>query len=228
MFGWARASAHLDVEEIARVLGVKPARWVEWERGESAPTMVQLRKLADTIRQPIGVFFLPEPPAIVDPAVALRRLPGGAHPSRALLVEARRALARREIALDLLADEQEGALGPALSSVRVSRDDDVEVAAARLRETLGVSLDEQRGSSWPIGVWREAVERAGVLVFETRDLDIADARGFALPEQPLPVIVLNGRDAPTARLFTLVHECVHLALGEGSVCDGPPSRRATR
>ena len=34
----------------------------DWESGESAPTYVQLEKLADKYKRPIALFFFPEPP----------------------------------------------------------------------------------------------------------------------------------------------------------------------
>jgi len=35
----------------------------------------------------------------------------------------------------------------------------------------------------------------------------------------LPVIVLNAKDAVTARLFTLIHELAHVMLHDGGICD---------
>ena len=59
---WARESARFDLESAAKKLGVPAQRLDAWERGELRPTMNQLRKLANTYKRPIAVFYLPEPP----------------------------------------------------------------------------------------------------------------------------------------------------------------------
>ena len=41
----------------------------------------------------------------------------------------------------------------------------------------------------------------------------------SLDERRLPVIVLNAKDAPRGRVFTLMHEFTHLMLSQGGVCD---------
>ena len=43
------------------------------------------------------------------------------------------------------------------------------------------------------------------------------ARGFCIAEKPLPVIVLNPKDSPYGRIFTLMHELAHIALGRSAV-----------
>ncbi len=44
-------------------------------------------------------------------------------------------------------------------------------------------------------------------------------RGFSLNERRVPVIVLNAKDAPRGRVFTVMHEFTHLMLSQGGVCD---------
>jgi hypothetical protein len=61
--------------------------------------------------------------------------------------------------------------------------------------------------------WRSAVESIGVLVFQFPSVPLAEVRGVALPHFPVPAVGINSREsAPAARVFTLVHEVVHLAL----------------
>jgi Zn-dependent peptidase ImmA (M78 family) len=48
-------------------------------------------------------------------------------------------------------------------------------------------------------------------------------RGAALSFDQLPVIILNGADAPAGRSFTLMHELTHLLLRQGGICDLAPS-----
>jgi len=61
--------------------------------------------------------------------------------------------------------------------------------------------------------WRDAIERQGVLVMHLNGVDVEEVRGIAIAEPAFPLIAVNGRDSPYGRVFTLVHEFVHLMLG---------------
>ncbi|GAB7143730.1 hypothetical protein LRC484719_23200 [Mycobacterium riyadhense] len=66
-----------------------------------------------------------------------------------------------------------------------------------------------------------AIEASGVLVLATRGGKVAvdEMRGMCLYFEALPVIVLNGSDAPRPRLFSLLHEFVHVVLHTEGLCD---------
>ena len=44
-------------------------------------------------------------------------------------------------------------------------------------------------------------------------------RGFSIGLHPFPAIAINGKDIVQAKLFTLVHELVHVLLGASALCD---------
>ena len=48
---------------------------------------------------------------------------------------------------------------------------------------------------------------------------MAEARGFALYERQLPVIVANAKDSPRGRVFTILHELAHILLRQSPLCD---------
>ncbi len=225
---WARETAGLSAEEAARQLGVKPDRLGEWEAGQLSPTVPQLRKAAAVYKRPLATFFLAEPPATAAPLHDFRRLPlegsGEAALSPALLLAIRRAHRRRRIAVELA--RATGA-SPQPFSVRGEPSDD-EGLGARLRSLLGVTLDDQvkwRGDYQPLNAWVAALEARDVLVFQASHISVEEMRGFSISERTFPVIVLNSKDSPRARVFTLMHELVHLALSEGGVCDPLEARR---
>ena len=218
---WARESAGLDTEVAAKKAGVKPERLESWEAGERRPSIVQLRKLAHIYRRPIAVFYLPEPPADIPTPRDFRRLPGeiAGIESPELRYEVRRAVTRREIALELLSEEGEEA-PEFLLRARLS--DDPDDLASRVRDTLDVDLRTQytwRGTYDPFNGWRAAIEEQGVLVLQMVDVEPAEARGFSISEMPLPTVVANIKDAPRGRTFTLLHELTHVVLRQGGLCD---------
>jgi len=225
---WARETRGFSLEDAAGKLGVPPERLARWEARVENPTANQLRKIAKQYVRPICVFFLPAPPTDGEPRLKdFRRM----HEAEAvvdlspeLAVEIRLARERRAEADDLA--EEAGVDIPRLD-LTASLDDDPEELAARFRQGLGVSASNQSG--WhtqyeAFAAWRSAVERLGVLVFQTgrsptQFVGLDEARGFSISEERLPVIVVNGKDAVTARCFTLIHELAHLALRNAGVCD---------
>lgn len=73
---WAREQSGYAPDSIADRLKVKLERLLAWERGDRAPTVRQVEKLAKIYQRPFGLFFLPQPPAIPPMAAEYRRLPG--------------------------------------------------------------------------------------------------------------------------------------------------------
>jgi len=219
---WARESARLSPEAAARKTQVTEAKLRSWESGESSPSIPQLRKLGKAYKRPLAVFYLPSPPRVFDALHDFRRLPEEALGTQSpeLAFEIRRARARREIALDLyqeLVGEE-----PKEFSGRATLDEEPEAVGMRLRELLRVERAE--ALSWrtnydALNRWRGALEEAGVLVFQAEDVKVSEMRGFSLSEQLFPVVVMNVKDAVTARIFSMLHETTHLMLREGGLCN---------
>lgn len=221
---WARTSAGLSVSEAARRLGVKEERLQSWEVGEDLPSVPQLRDLADVYRRPLAVFYLQVVPRDFMVIRDLRRMPGTGFrqmPSD-LQYEIRRATQRRALAIDLV-DELEGERPPRFDLEAGLRDDPEEVGA-RIRGNLKVTAPEQlrwrdADGRAAFNAWRARIESIGVLVFQATRIDSEIASGFAISEAELPVIVVNRKDAPTRRTFSLMHELAHLTLRVSGVSD---------
>ena len=218
---WARASAGLTVEEAAKKLGQTPERLAAWEEGEEQLSVAQLRDAARIYKRPLAVFHLPEPPRDFQPLRDFRRVPEAeaTRLSPELQHTIRRAHAQREAALELreLAGEP---TRPSPTLDTAPRDPEAFGAAGR--KLLGVGLDAQLDWTDPgraLGGWMAALEDLDVMVLQAQSIDANDMRGFSISEQTLPVVVLNGADAPRARLFTLLHEYAHVLLRTSGVCD---------
>jgi Zn-dependent peptidase ImmA (M78 family) len=220
MLVWARETASLSQEETAHALAVPVERIQEWERGGDSPTVNQLRRLAERYKRPLSVFYLPEPPQGFQALRDFRRLPGVAERrfSPQLAYEVRAAYERRLVAIEVLSDIGEEA--PQFG-IQARQQDDPEAVAARLRERLGVTLAQQVRWNDHFRAWRDAVEAAGVLVFALsgahHQVELEEMRGFAIAEQPLPVVAVNGQDRSPGRVFTLLHELAHVALGQSAI-----------
>lgn len=218
---WARATAGLSIEDAASKIPTKVENVEAWENGDHSPSMAQLRKLATVYKRMLSDFYLPAAPKEGALPHDFRRLPGevALHYSRALRYQLRLAKERRELTFDL-AEELDSEL-PAIGG-RLRINNDTETTGAVLRKLLGVSIELQRSWRDPragYNGWRAAIERAGMLVFQVVGVPTAEMLGFSLGERPLPVIGVNRKLQPNGRTFTLLHECVHVYLGESSICD---------
>lgn len=226
VLAWARREAGLDPEVAAHKVNVKPDRLMRWESGDDRPTIPQLLKLSEIYKRNPAMFYLPEPPREALAVHDFRRLPDAATAelSPELRYEIRLATTRREIFLSVLGPE---AVGTRLPQIRLDAEEP-ERPAATIREHLGITVAKQKAWRRPdVGFrhWRDALERIGVLVFQTTRVDVKEMRGFSLVEQQLPVILLNGGDAHAGRSFSLFHELCHLMLRDGGLCLPGEERR---
>jgi Zn-dependent peptidase ImmA (M78 family) len=192
-----------------------------WENGTVQPTVRQLRLLANATKRPLAIFYLAEPPRGFTALRDFRRLPGASVgvQTPALRLAVRVACERRQLALDLATDLDE--LPPPLP-IQAYVEEPVADVARRIRDLLGISIQEQKrwkDSYAALNGWRHAAQQRGVLVFQARGVDVSEMRGFSVTEEPMPLIVLNTKDAPNGRVFTLLHEFCHLLLRKGGICD---------
>lgn len=193
---------------------MKPERLAEWEKGEQLPSLRQAERLAAVYHRPLPVLFLAEPPPVVLLATEFRHLPGvrPGEESPELRLALRTLRRRREIALELMEENEEQ---PPSFNLSARLREDAEVVGQRLRATLGVTTAEQRGWSneyeaWR--TWRDRAEGLGMLVFQIPYVQLRQMRGISLFREPLPVVGVNSKDHPLARIFTLIHEITHLML----------------
>ncbi|MDT0388276.1 XRE family transcriptional regulator [Streptomyces dubilierae] len=220
---WARRTAGFDKTLAAKRLAVKEERLSAWESGELQPTINQLRNMAKLYKRPLAVLLLPAPPKEFDALRDFRRTgePGDLSWSPALHAEYKRALSQREVLLEL-SELSPASVVSSNDMFRVNREINPEDAGTALRKFMGMDTWKSGTISNPRNALRaavEAVESHGILVMQTRDVDISEMRGFSISAWPHPVIILNGSDWPRPKLFTLLHEMCHLALNAGGLCD---------
>lgn len=220
---WALDRSGRSVESLARQF----TKLSQWKSGEAQPTLKQLEALAKKTWTPLGYFFLPEPPQeklpIPDFRTVSDRPVGSASPN---LIDTLHTMQRRQAWMrDYLVDcgvEPLSFIGSA--NLRESP----AAVAQQIRRVIGT------GDGWASrhGTWsdalrhlREAIEETGILVAINgvvgndthRKLDTEEFRGFVLMDKYAPLIFVNGSDAKSAQMFTLVHELAHLWVGESAL-----------
>lgn len=224
---WARESAGLSLEVAAKKAKVRPAIFAEWERTRAYRTPRQLESLADAFKRPVASFFLPEPPREPSLPADFRLAQTDNPPSFSF--ETRLAI-RRARRLQRIYSELVEELGSRvreperLGPLSIRRKESPEAAATRARSALGITIEEQtawRDTAEALRAWRARIEAQHVLVFQFA-MNPDEVSGFSISSTP--VVVLNKKDAPVRRIFTLAHEWAHLLLGEPGLCNVDEAR----
>lgn len=221
ILAWARESAGFYLEEAAHKIKVSSDVLEACELGEKRLSISQLRLLSNAYKRPLAFFYLPVAPEKEDIPKDFRRLDAKAKKtlSPKLRLEIRKAEYRREVALELY---KELDFEIPTFNLKISISSDVIEVSQPIRKLLNVDLDEQKklqGEYAVLNFWRERFEKMGILVFQAPMIQLNQMRGFSIDDFPLPIIVLNSKDYPKARVFTLFHELAHLLLRSGGICD---------
>ena len=224
---WARERRiKLEIDYAAKKLKVDTERLEAWESGTEQPTFVQLKKIAKLYKTHISIFYLPEPPTDFQPLTDYRVLPEHfaideeqIYRLNANIVE---AYERREMLIELYELLEQP---PPEIMLNVEGGADQKRAAEKITEFLAFSRAQLQQANDPYAAlkfWKQTVEAKGVLVCQTSvnthlSVELETVRGFCIAQKPFPVIVVNPKDSPYGRIFTLIHELVHIALGESVI-----------
>ncbi len=225
---WARGRMGMDIGAAATAAGVKPEQLARWETGDDLPTFRQAQNMAQALHAPFGFFFLPQAPED-EPLLPDLRTVGGrpvGTPSVNLLDTVKQALQRQAWYVEYQQEQGLAAL-PFVGKFRL--DASPLAVAADIRAVLGVELEhgQRKWDDYQRDLVQGA-EQAGVLVMRSgmvgnnthRKLDVSEFRGFAISHAVAPVVFINSADAPTARLFTLMHELAHIWFGSSGISNG--------
>lgn len=220
LLAWAREESGFSLGAAAQKIPIKTERLKACEEGRARLTVNQLRSLSNAYKRPLAFFFLPQLPPKTQTLRDFRRLPDEiiGDESPALRHEVRRARYRRQVSLDLYDELGEE---PPRFTATTSLSTNPEKVATEIRKILKITQEEQyafRSKREAFNRWRTTIENSGVMVFQASSVEQSEMRGFSLTEKILPVIVVNIKDVPQARLFTLIHELTHIMLRTGGLC----------
>jgi len=211
----AREMLHMSREELGRAANLAANRIAELESGDAQPTYRQMQKLAKKLDRSLAYFLAPAPAASDVPETADFRGAGGAEIPPALARELKRAAAHRNTFLEFADDV------PLLKVPSGVTGQSVRERARDFRTMLGLTDDfrpTENQANAVFNFWRGQLEAAGYLVFQTTGISLQVFRGLSVHRERLPIIVLNGADAPNGKTFTLFHEVAHIANRTSGLC----------
>jgi Zn-dependent peptidase ImmA (M78 family)/transcriptional regulator with XRE-family HTH domain len=216
---WARERLGLSLPEAARYIKKKPDTLKAWEEGKEYPTVRQAKEIAKKYKIPYVFFFLPEPPQNIKLPKNQDYRTLSNQPLRQQSIELKTLLfdimQRREVMLELY-----NQMGIEFKDFTyyfdITKTDDSQIVDTI--KTL-LQLPETIKKTNAFNIFRGALENIGILVFQAADVPTHEMRGLSVLEKVFPIIVVNRKDAPSARIFTLMHELVHLITRTAGICD---------
>lgn len=197
-----------------------------WIRGEVHPTVRQLEEFARKTRTPLGYLFLDAPPE-EDLGLPDFRTKSAKRPAFSPdLIETVEDMLRRQqwMRADRINDGHDPL--PFVNSATIKQTP--EILANEIRRELRLNFEwTSQYKSWEktLLAMRKAIGDIGILVFcasmvrtnTSRMLNPDEFRGFVLIDEYAPVIFVNTNDSPSAQMFTLAHELVHVWVGQSSL-----------
>jgi len=228
---WARERAQLSEAALAKKLRVEEQKLIAWELGQARVTFKQAQDFAKQTLIPFGYLFLNIQPVENLPIPDLRTIDNehNPRPSAELIKMVHTIIERQEWYKDYLRQEQRLDRNPYLG--RFTSQQPASAIVADMRNVLHIPTHPERGS-WE-DYYRDLIKKIediGILVMRqgdlghyTKPLNVKEFRGSALFDPLAPIIFINQADAPSARLFTLIHELAHIWIGQSGVSDAKPN-----
>ena len=182
-----------------------------------------LAKMAKQYRRPLVTFYLGAPPRRNEHGTDFRTFPGSSPTTQDALVQAlvRQVVARQGLVRAQLENDDAREVEFIGSK---SMADGKHTVLKTLKATIS---SNPSGHGLDFNALRENVERHNVFVLlqgnlgsHHTNIDTKTFRGFALADRLAPFIVINNNDARPAWSFTLLHEMVHLLLGQTGISGG--------
>lgn len=229
MLHWAASRIGWSLNDLAEEI-VAPSKVKSFLEGKLTPR--QAEKVATATRVPFGYLFLDSPPKLERPKIPdLRQLPS-AEPLSDRFFETLEDIERKQYWAATQLHEVDAAPPSFVGKFKgIGKDAKaVSLVAADIVSVLKLTQADRIGTANPEAYYSllsDRIEDAGAFVFKSgivgsnthRPLSVDQFRGFAIADALVPAIFVNGRDFPSAWVFTLLHEAAHLWLGESGVSD---------
>ena len=220
---WARSLDRITLEEIALKLKVEVAKVEAWENGSEYPSLIQAKNLAKQYRVPFAYFYLPDTPQKTKrlEKVDYRTFGnwGVGEMSRELRWFLRDIEDRRDTMIELY---KEAEMEPVPFTLNISVDTAEAVFATQIRNFLSLTDQIQikfRKPEAALSFCISRLEEQDFLVFQAAKIQTEEMRGLSIAYDMFPIIALNRKDEPSARLFTLIHELVHILSRTSGICN---------
>lgn len=222
---WAMNRANKSVDDLIKALPKLP----DWLDSKSQPTVKQLETFSKKVYLPFGYLFLSEPPKEKIPFPYFRQ--GKKMVNNQVSINVFDTILsiqqRQQWLSEYLKEEGEQ---PLAFVGRYNVNSTVDELVIDIRRTLKLPVGwarEIRTYTDAVHKLIEQIEEAGVIVVVNgvvgnntrRRIDAEECRGFVLVDAYAPFLFVNNTDAEAGKMFTLIHELVHVWLGKSAGFD---------
>ena len=218
---WTRENIRIPLNAVASRLGVKDEDINNWETADSEISISHLRALSKIYKRPLGFFFLntiPESEKLPADFRINYSTNNEEQLSTEIILAIRRAheIQENKMELPYVEFDNEKII------FKAKLESDPNVLAIKLRNRLRLTLEEQTKWGNPAvayKAWKDLIEfYLGIIILEF-SLPINEVRALSLNDNESPIIIINSKDVPSAKSFSLFHELYHIALGKEGICD---------
>jgi len=228
---WAAERLGTSLEGLAAAMA-SPKRVDNFLSGSL--TLTQASELAQRLHIPFGYLFLDSPPKDEMPKIPDLRQTQHPEPLSFAFYEVLEDIEKKIGWYTAQLNDVEADELPFVGKYRSIVETTPSTVAKDIAATIGFSDGDRNACGDFESLYRLLVskfEAVRILVFRSgiaksntrRQLAISEFRGFAVVNKMSPAIFVNGRDAPAAWIFTLVHEAAHIWLGQSGVSDSTVS-----
>lgn len=195
---------------------------LDWIKEESIPTVKQLESFAKKVHIPFGFLFLKKPPKEEIP-LTFYRSNGQIVEKTPLVIKdiVNSVKTKQEWLHDYLKDNNYEEL-PFIGKLKNFQDLDIINASNLIRKYLNINEDwyKEITSSQVFRYWIDEFEKNRIFVISTgfvknnrRLVDVNMCKGFTLIDKMCPFIYINTNNKGGGKIFTLMHELVHVFIG---------------
>lgn len=214
LINWAFKTTDLDQEACESI--VKKAKWLQKDSNiYLQPTIKQLGNFANQLHVPFGNFLLNVPQKTEDIKLAFRTERNA---------PAKVSLTVRDVIYEMKRKqawfrEESGLASEKLRFIGGSQGFDNKATLATVTDLLSLRhfqtarelYNDLRAQLTQLGVLN--MQKGGAGLGTNRPLDVQEMRAFVLLDDYAPLIFINQKDSYTARIFSLIHEFIHLLHG---------------
>ncbi len=198
-----------------------------WKNGKKKPTINQIEKISNKLGLPFGYFFLDTPPKEKIPLIEFRTVDSIELdiPSRNLINTIHEMQRIQDWVEEYQIAEEFGK--NRLVGIFDSKGDCLSLADL-IRKELELPIDWYKNNKTvedSFRFFKHLLSNFGIIVMMNsvvdnnnyKKLNINEFRAFALINDYAPLIFINSNDSTNAKLFSLIHEFVHICFGENSL-----------
>lgn len=215
---WATERSGLNLDSLHDVY----PKAIDWIREESQPTLKQLEKFASKVHIPFGYLFLKNPPKETLP-VTFYRSNGEVIKNPSLVIRdlVNLVKSRQEWLRDYLIENKYGNL-EFVGTLQNYQQIDIVKAACIIRGALKLNETwyEETRKDKSFRYWIDKIEYNRIFIISTgyvgnnkRLVNVETCKGFTLVDDLCPFIYINTNNLGGGRIFTLIHELVHIFVG---------------